>query len=314
MKNTRRLEPVKENLIFSTYYAPRGRRRLYNLARELSQRYLASSDLLIGIIGQAGSGKSTLIKGLFPGLELTNDDSGVNIRSTPLFTFREDDFFSGHTFHIDYQYELAFHSVFEITEAIGRAIENERRVIVEHFDLLYPHLGYNAQILFGIGEEVIVARPTVFGPAPERIRDVVNRTIRYRRMAHSAEDITSLVLEREYHYNNPILHSDVKHGFVISFPEEPNISIQELERMILDIIASDIPIVPCGENHIRIGQEKVFCTGVRTHVAKSSEIEAFHFKREYLYDPINKQYLLVGVVGKKEAAGFEDIISIPEEE
>lgn len=310
----RRLEPVKEDLIFSMYYAPRGRMRLYNLGRELAQRYLAPSDLLIGIIGNAGSGKSTLIKGLFPGLELTNDDSGVNLRSTPLFTFREDDFFSGHTFHIDYLYEKAFHQQFEIIEAINRAIDNNRRVIVEHFDRIYPSLGYNAQVLFGIGEEVIVARPTVFGPSPESIRKVVDRTIHYRLMAHSAEDITSMVLADEYDYKNPVLHSDVKHGFVISFPDRPEISIEELEGKIRNIIDSDIPIQPSGENHIRIGDEKVYCTGVRTHVKRTSEIEGFHFKKEYLYDPIGKQYLLVGVVGKKQDAGFEDIVTIPDEQ
>ncbi len=114
--------------------------RLYKLGKELAQRYLAPSDLLIAIIGNAGAGKSTLIKGLFPGLELTNDDSGVNVKSTPLFTFSEDDFFSGHTFHIDYLYEKAFHQRYEIVDAINRAIDNNRRVVVEHFDLLYPYL------------------------------------------------------------------------------------------------------------------------------------------------------------------------------
>ncbi len=126
--------------------------RLYKLGKELAQRYLAPSDLLIAIIGNAGAGKSTLIKGLFPGLELTNDDSGVNVKSTPLFTFSEDDFFSGHTFHIDYLYEKAFHQRYEIVDAINRAIDNNRRVVVEHFDLLYPYLGYNARSSSGSGK------------------------------------------------------------------------------------------------------------------------------------------------------------------
>ncbi|MEW6711373.1 MAG: hypothetical protein AB1403_16230, partial [Candidatus Riflebacteria bacterium] len=60
-----------ETLIYSVYYAPRGRPRLYTLAGQLAGRYLTPDDLLIGIIGAEGSGKSTLIKGLFPGLELT---------------------------------------------------------------------------------------------------------------------------------------------------------------------------------------------------------------------------------------------------
>lgn len=307
----RRPEPTREELIYSVYYAPRGRKRLYALGRDIAQRYLAPSDLLIGIIGAEGAGKSTLIKGMFPGLELTNDDDGVNLRSTPLFTFSEDDFFSGHTFHIDYRYELAFHQPYEIVEAIERAMAADRRVIVEHFDLLYPQLGHNAQVIFGIGEEVIVARPTVFGPDPLKIRDVVFKTIKYRLMAHTAEDITSMILARDYDYHNPVLHSDVKHGFVISFPELPEISIPELEAKVAEVISRDVPVAPAGENHIRIGDQRVYCTGVRTHVTSSAEITKFRLLDEYLYDPITRQYLLVGVVGTEEYAGFEDIMSIP---
>lgn len=309
----RQPEPTKEDLIYSVYYAPRGRKRLYDLARELTQRYLAPTDLLIGIIGTEGSGKSTLIKGLFPGLELTNDDSGVNNRSTPLFTFSEADFFSGHTFHIDYRYELAFHQPFEIIDAIGRALECNRRVVVEHFDQLYPLLGYNAQVIFGIGEEVIVARPTVFGPDPLRIRNVVQKTIKYRLMAHSAEDITSMILERDYNYKNPVLHSDVKHGFVIGFPDLPDIPIGELEQKIKALIQADIPIRTVGENQIHIGDQKVFCTGTRTHVRSSGQIKNFRLKKEYLFDPLRKQYLLVGIVGDDEYAGFEDILTTPKD-
>ena len=40
-----------ETLIYSTYYAPRGRKRLYILAEKLANRYLYPEDLLIGIIG-----------------------------------------------------------------------------------------------------------------------------------------------------------------------------------------------------------------------------------------------------------------------
>ena len=154
-------------------------------------------------MGAEGSGKSTLIKGLFPGLELTNDDDGINVRPTPLYDFDPDDPFSGHTFHIDVRYELAFHQKYELAEAIHKAISHGRRVIVEHFDLLYEALGYNAQVLIGIGEEIIVARPTVFGPFPEAIKTIVDRTIKYRLMAHSAEDITGLILEEDYHIPLP---------------------------------------------------------------------------------------------------------------
>ena len=81
--------PIKDNLVYATYYAPRGRKRMYTLASVLSMRYLYTTDLLIGVIGGDGSGKSTLIKGLFPGLELTNDDEGVNVSPAPIFEFSE---------------------------------------------------------------------------------------------------------------------------------------------------------------------------------------------------------------------------------
>lgn len=305
---------LRENLIYSTYYAPRGRQRLYTLGKLLSQRYISSHDQLIGVIGSEGAGKSTLIKALFPGLELTNDDDGVNLRPTPIYDFDPEDFFSGHTFHIDYRYESAFHQQFEIVEAVNRAIESGRRVVIEHFDLIYEVLGYNAQILFGIGEEVIVARPTVFGPSPIAIQEVSHKTIKYRLMAHSAEDITHMVLENQYNYNNPIVHSDVKHGFVISFIEKPDIDIKELETKVLEVISKDIKIQPSREKHIKIGDHEMFCTGVRTHVKSSGQIKNFKLRKEFTYDPYTKEYLLIGRVGEKEIAGFENIILEPEVE
>ncbi len=166
-----------ETLIYATYYAPRGRQRLYLLGAELAHRYLLPSDLLVGIIGAEGSGKSTLIRGLFPGLELTNDDDGVNVRPAQLYGFSADDYFAPHTFHIDVRYERAFRQNWQIAEAITAAVSHGRRVVVEHFDLIHEALGYNAQIIFGIGEEVIVARPSVFGPFPDAIKAVVDRTV-----------------------------------------------------------------------------------------------------------------------------------------
>ncbi len=43
--------------ILSTYYAPRGHNRMYALGQQIAQLYLSPSDKLIGIIGEAGSGK-----------------------------------------------------------------------------------------------------------------------------------------------------------------------------------------------------------------------------------------------------------------
>ncbi|MDD5482174.1 MAG: alanine-tRNA synthetase second additional domain-containing protein [Kiritimatiellae bacterium] len=303
-----------ETLIYAAYYAPRGRQRLYMVGAELSRRYLNPADLIIGIIGAEGSGKSTLIRGLFPGLELTNDDDGVNIRPARLYDFTPDDFFAPHTFHIDVRYEAAFKQKFEIAEAINRAVARGRRVIIEHFDLIYKTLGYNAQIIFGIGEEIIVARPSVFGPFPAGIKSVVDKTIKYRLMAHSAEDITTYVLERDYNYKNPVMHSDVKHGFVINFAEKPEIDPAELEARVQDIIRRDVPIQASGENHIRIGEHEMVCTGTRTHVASSGRIENFRLLHEYKYHPIFKEYLLVGMVGRKETISIEEIANVVDQQ
>jgi hypothetical protein len=300
----------REQLIFATYYAPRGRARLYKVASELAQRYLSPNDLLIGIIGLEGSGKSTLIKGLFPGLELTNDDDGINVRPTPLFNFDPAEPFSGHTFHIDVRYERAFHQVYEIVDAINKALEHDRRVIVEHFDLIHEPLGFNAQVIFAVGEEIIVARPTIFGPFPDKIKAIVDTTIKYRLMAHSAEDITSHILETEYGFTRPVLHSDVRHGFVINFPEKPAIDLAALEAKAKAIIAADVPICPAGEDLIRIGDWTIRCTGTRTHVKRSGQIEQFRLLKEFKYDPLSKEYLLVGRVGERPGTGFEAMAGI----
>jgi hypothetical protein len=290
----------RETLLYAVYYAPRGSNRLYMVAAELAQKYLTPTDLIIGILGAEGSGKSTLIKGLFPGLELTNDDEGINVRPTPLYDFDPADAFSGHTFHVDARYELAFHQKYELAEAVIKAISHNRRVVIEHFDLIYEALGHNAQVLVGIGEEIIVARPTVFGPFPQAIKSIVDKTIKYRLMAHSAEDITTMVLQEDYKVPFPPLHSDVPQGFVL----------HELEKRVLALIAKDVPISPCGDNTISIGAETMPCTGTRTHVSSSGKIENFRLIKEYRYDQISKEYYVIGLVGKRGEEAFEDLIDV----
>ena len=47
----------QQSHIISSYYAPRGHVRMYHLGMQLAQLYLAPEDKLIGVIGDAGSGK-----------------------------------------------------------------------------------------------------------------------------------------------------------------------------------------------------------------------------------------------------------------
>ncbi len=298
--------PIKENLRMAIYYAPRGRFRLFILGSELSQKYLYPTDLLIGIIGAEGSGKSTLIKGLFPGLELTNDDEGINKRTSDIFDFEPTDFFSGHTFHLDIRFELAFHQMHEIVEAIKKALAARKRVVIEHFDLVYNQLGFNAQIIFGIGEEVRVYRPSIFGPSPLRIQQVAEENLKFRLMAHSAEDIVGKILKDVYGHEHRRLHSDVRHGFIIGFDAHPKIDLVELEHRALEVIAQDLSIAPGTGDYVMIGAEPFYCTGKRIHVKHTAAIEHFRLVKDYKYDPISGKYLMVGIVGEEPIEIFHE--------
>ena len=92
---------MQKNHLYSVFFAPRGNVRMADLGMQIAQQYLSPFDLLIGIVGEGGSGKSMLVKGMFPGLELTNDDEGVNVRPLPSLDVDEDDsgFYSPHTYH-----------------------------------------------------------------------------------------------------------------------------------------------------------------------------------------------------------------------
>jgi len=292
----------QDNHVLSSYFAPRGHNRMYALGMQLAQLYLSPFDKLIGIIGEAGSGKSALIRGMFPGLELTNDDNGVYIRPLPLL--EQDNgfsFFSPHTYHVDIRFENGFTQMSVLAEAIIEALNKGRRVIVEHFDLVYPLLGANANLLIGVGEQVLIARPNVFGPEPEELKSVVYKSLPYRLMAHSAEDICEMFID-EFDMNR-CGHDDVKHGFALYFPDtKPSFDIKELEQKVLGIIAQDVPITYVDENHITIGDKLQMCSGPRIHVKRTGQIQGFKLLDHFIYDRFKNRYLLVGCVGEKSEA------------
>ena len=285
--------------ILSSYYAPRGHQRMYNLGQYLAQMYLSPTDKLIGVIGDAGSGKSALIRGMFPGLELTNDDNGVYVRPLPLL---EQDrgfaFFSPHTYHLDIRFENGFTQMSILADAIAEALDKGKRVIVEHFDLVYPMLGANANLLIGVGEQVLISRPTLFGPEPEEIKQEVYKTLRYRLMAHTAEDLCEMYMD---HFDvDRCGHDDVKHGFALYFPEtKPDLDIVALEQTVKDVIAQDLPVTYVDEQHIRVGSNLQKCTGPRIHVSSTGKIENFRLLHHFIYDRFKRRYLLVGCVGEK---------------
>lgn len=288
---------MQKNHLYSVLLAPRGRIRMADAGAQIAQMYLSPFDLLIGVLGDAGSGKSMLIKGMFPGLELTNDDEGVNVRPLPLLDLDNTGFFEPHTYHMDVRFELGFHQPHVLATALKTAVEKGKRVIVEHFDLIYPMYGKNADLLIGVGEELIVTRPSFFGPHPEEIIEIVMKSVVYRRMAHTAEDLCEhcLASRNVYRYE----HDDVRQGFILGFTEEPDFNIQSLEMEVREMIAQGLPVSFVDETHIAIGDVRHYCTGPRMHVDNTRDIQGFRLHPEFIRDSLTGKYLMVGIVGDR---------------
>jgi len=295
---------MQEFLLYSVYLAPRGNERLMILGEQISHRHLSINDRLIGIVGDAGSGKSSLIKGMFPGLELANHDDGISHSKIMQIRDPLGSLSDSATFHMDMRFQMAFTQMHEIVTFVRTALVKRRRVIIEHFDLLYPYLDMNAEILVGIGEEIIIARPTVFGPTPQDIHDIVYPSAKYRKMAHTAEDITMLVIMKEYGMPRNWDTTDVRKGFVMTFANPPNVNVAELtalENRVHEIIKEDKPVSYLSEEYIKIGDDHIKCAGPRIHVRSTGEVENFRLMKEIFHDPMRGEYLLVGLVGEQDS-------------
>ena len=293
--------------IVSSYYAPRGHKRMYELGMQLAQQYLSPTDKLIGVIGEAGSGKSALIRGMFPGLELTNDDNGVYIRPLPILDIGDDtSFFSPHTYHLDIRFENGFTQMSVLADAIIDALRHGKRVIVEHFDLVYPLLGTNANLLIGVGEQVLVSRPNVFGPEPEELKQTVYSSLHYRLMAHTAEDLCEFCMGPEIVARCG--HDDVRHGFCIYFQDnKPEIDLIKLEEQVNALIQKDLPITYVDDHHVSIGSELHECSGPRIHVGHTGQVENFRLMNHFIYDRLKRRYLMVGCVGENSDKLLEQL-------
>ena len=297
---------IREMSMYHVYFAPRGKERLLLLGEQLSQRHLSFSDRLIGIVGDAGSGKSSVINGLLPGLELVNNDDGIN----PLKIMQVRDLdrtFDASTYHIDMRFQLAFTQMYEIVGFAKEALKRNRRLIIEHFDQIYPFLNMNADLIIGIGEEIVVTRPNIFGPLPKDIYDIVFTSVKYRRMAHTAEDITTMLLKTKFGYSsNNWSHSEVRRGFVLKFKQKPDIDLAKLEGMVNEKISEKLSVSYYDENHIKIGDDLQYCTSPRIHLANTADIDEFHLMPEFMYDERTDDYSLVGLIGEKRM-DFSDL-------
>ena len=292
-----------ESFAHSVYYAPRGKNRLTVLGNHIDQTHLRANDKLIGIIGEAGAGKSLIVKGMFPDLVLTNDDEGINLRPLPLLNDYRDSEYSNHAYHVDVRFETAFNQPWEIAEAVKNAVKNEKQVIVEHYDLISSYLDIFPELLIGIGEEVLVTRPGVFGPSSEEIKKIVFESIKYRRMAHTAEDLTAFAIENRG-YKRPPQHRDVKSVFVLQFKRKPDFSIEKIEKEVKIMIEKNLEVKYIDEQHIQIGDYKYICTGPRIHMKSTGDVKDFHLLSEFKIDPQTGFYLLAGLVGE-ERSQFE---------
>ncbi len=299
------MRPTEQDPLYSVYFAPRGYARMVQLGRVIAQRHLTAFDNLIGVIGDAGSGKSLLIRGMFPGLELTNDDNGVNIRPLPILDIEETGFYQAQTYHLDVRFESAFTQMPRLAEAVLKALELGKRVIIEHFELIYPLLDINASLLIGIGDEIIVCRPTIFGPEPGDIARTVFASIKYRRMAHTAEDLTEHVLLNRM--VGKYSHGDVRRGFLLRFDRAVVLDIPDIQREVMEMISQDMPIAYKDNEHIFIGSILHRCTGPRMHVSSTGKVENFRFLSGLQYDNADESYLLVGLVGEEAPELGQDL-------
>ena len=295
---------LSQNLKEAVYFAPRGKERLLTLGNHLAQHYLNPKDRLVGFIGVAGTGKSLLIRGMFPGLELTNDDENVNVRPLPLVRDVREGSFRSHTYHVDAHFELAFVSLTELVEAVATAVLAGRRVVVEHFDIIAAALPMNAELLVGVGEEVIVTRPTIFGPRAGEIAGRVFASTRYRKMVHTAEDLTALVLA-DMGVPPANFHSDISHGFILEYVDKLEVDLAQVEQKVHQYIAADLPVAYHDEQHIKIGERLFPCTGPRIHVARTGDVQGFSLVPRLYLDPLSRLYLLVGMVGGAEKGRME---------
>ncbi|NDV66869.1 alanine-tRNA synthetase second additional domain-containing protein [Bacteroides sp. 224] len=302
---------IQEYSVFSQYFAPHGRERLLFLGEQIAQRHLTYTDRLIGIVGDAGSGKSSLIRGMFPGLELSNDDDMLNPRKIMQVRDLFENVQQSTTYHIDMRFQTAFTQMYEIVDFVRNALENKRRVIVEHFNLLYPALGINADVLVGIGEEIIVTRPSIFGPQPQSIYEIVSRSLHYRKIAHTIEDITIMILTTEMGINRKIMYaSDMRNGFVLKFTEEVELDFELLDSRVKEEIAKNLGVCCCDEDHILIGDKKVACNFPRLHVLNTSEIEEFTFIKRFVPDPKTNTYCIVGVLSNNENITIDNLNTV----
>ena len=233
-----------------------------------------------------------------PGVDYARVQASMGSNTLPLLDLDDSrSFYQPHTYHLDIRFEMGFTQPHVLADAIIEALARGKRVLVEHFDLIYPLLHRNADLMIGVGEQIIISRPTIFGPEPVEFVNVVHSSLPYRLMAHTAEDLCEMHMSPEL--VNSCVHDDVHHGFVLAFREDhPEIDLAELERLVQADIAADLPVEYADENHIAVGGRMHECSGPRTHVSATGKIYGFRLYPKIVCDMQQGRYLLIGFIGE----------------
>jgi hypothetical protein len=104
----------------------------------------------------------------------------------------------------------------------------------------------------------------------------------------------------------------VRHGFIFSFLDKPelDVSLDQIENEVKDLVAQDLPISFVDDIHIKIGEENWLCHGPRMHLRSTGEIKHFHLNQEFVPEPATGRFLLVGLVGDQAAQKINDLNKI----
>ena len=158
--------------------------------------------------------------------------------------------------------------------------------------------------MVGIGEEIIITRPNMFGPLPENIAKIVHKSVVYRKAAHTLEDLCVHFMGEGYAQDGP--RSDVRHGFVLEFEQKPDVNLFQLEKKVKEAVAQDLPVSYYDEHHVQIGPYILECLGPRMHISSTGKIGDFTLVKEYPQDPRNGYYMLIGLLGQHQSDDIKD--------
>lgn len=167
---------------------------------------------------------------------------------------------------------------------------------MEHFNTLNQALGRNADLLIAIGEEIIVTRRRSLGHSH---RCCVHHSLRFRKMAHTAEEVTATVLYELYGLSMHDYYSaDIRNGYVLKFNEKPNLDFDLVEERILEIIRENRQVDYYDDLHIRFGDVIIPLAPVLVYTCALRVRLTIFLHKELVYDErVYQAHCLIGLIG-----------------